>query len=527
MKPTHRMILLLAALFIAPTWSMRMTEGDASDLNTSTAVDAQAVAETEVVTDGEVEFVSGTGLQAGSLMFDRYELISVLTGWPTNGVSGYSKIKFMGKGAFGETWLAKDTKNGKEVAIKFFYRAQRYGGVMLLNMRNANNNEKAQLRTAGAECDIPQKIINAKKTQAGADRFSLCIANKVNDPNNAHLVLEVAGTDDLEGWVQKNRRSITGDFAKRLAKMMLEALVQMEGHYVHRDIKPANIMVYEAGGQFYLRLIDFGLTINEGNTIDGIAGTPMFMPPEFWPVIPFRYSFKSSFDVYSTGETLYWLMCGKTFHELVFDAVGAKGDTELKKALVSRSPQQMCRPPSHFKDLFEFVCGKMLQASEIQRAKPSQLITWDGFNGIETVPKPNQGPSKPENNNKPAKPNKPIVPVPVKPVPVKPVVEAPPEPTFLDKCHSSKEFWFKNLAGCCLREKYDRKREAVCMRPCGPKVGYQNGQCAAGCQTTSSGQFEFSKTKYCCVALVWRNKCIYPEKIPDGEGWLWMQDDGL
>merc|ERR1719330_552666 len=162
---------------------------------------------------------------------------------------------------------------------------------MLLNMNNANYQEKMQLRTAGTECDIPKKIIQAKNTPAGADRFALCIANNVNDRKYAYLVLQVAGTTDLEDWVKKNRRYISGAFATRLAKMMLEGLVQMEGQYVHRDIKPANIMVYEADGQLYLRFIDFGLVINDGNTNDGIGGTPMFMPPEFWPVIPSRYSF--------------------------------------------------------------------------------------------------------------------------------------------------------------------------------------------------------------------------------------------
>lgn len=524
MKTTPLNIILFAALFAAPTWSMRLMEGDTSDLNTSTAVDAQAAAETEVEMDGEVELVSGTGLQAGSLMFNRYELISVLTGWPAKGVKGYSKIKYMGKGAFGETWLAKDTTSGKEVAIKFFYRPDRYKGAILLNMQNANHNEKAQLRTAGTECDIPKRIISAKKTTAGADRFSLCIANHVNDRDHAHLVLEVAGTADLEGWVQKNKRSVTGALAKRIAKMMLEALEQMEGHYVHRDIKPANVMVYEAGGQFYLRLIDFGLVINEGNSRDGIGGTPMFMPPEFWPVIPSRYSFHSSFDVYSVGETLYWLICGKTFHEMVFNKVGARGDAELKRALVSRQPSTECRPPDQFKDLFNFVCDNMLQSSENRRAKPSSMVNWEGFRGIETVPKPNK-PIEPTKPNKPIEPAKPIKPV--VPVVVTPVIEKPPEPTFLDKCHDSKEFWFKNLAGCCLRERFDKKREAVCMRPCGPRVGYQNGACASNCGGLSNQQMEFSKTKYCCVATVWRTKCIYPNYIPSGEGWRWMQDEGM
>jgi len=517
-----RPILLLAPLllFVSPARAARTSEEGAASATLD--VDLDTAAEAEVA----VGAASGSGLQAGTVMLDRYELLSLLgaEGWPVAGVKGYSKVGYLGKGAFGETWLARNTGTQEQVAIKFFYRPGYNGAVTLLNMRIANYQEQAQLREAGAECDTPKNIVKGKSTAAGADRFALCLENKVSDPQYAHLVLQVAGTEDLEQWVQKNRRSLKSDVVKRLAKMMLEGLVQMEGNYVHRDIKPANLMVYEEGGQVYLRFIDFGLVVREG-AMDGVAGTPMFMPPELWPVVPRSPRFTYTFDVYSTGETLYWLICGTTFHEKIFNRFGGRGETEIKRALVSNDPKGMCSPPSALADVYSLVVDYMLKASPSGRKRASELLSSPVFQGVDT--------SKPsaavEQRPKPQQPPKPISKPQVIPPKQPPVVEqqAPQAPTFLEKCHDDKRFWFANVGQCCLREKYDPKRDAVCNRPCGPKVAYTNGQCADQCQATSAGQFEFSKTKFCCVAKVWKDKCIYPDYLPSGEGWRWMKQEKL
>lgn len=583
-----RPALLALLLLLSPALAVRDRDGLETDL------------EVEVAAEAEAEFASGSGLQAGSLVLDRYELISVLdaTAWPTTGVRGYAKISYLGKGAFGETWLARDSSNGKQVAIKFFYRPGYNGAVMLLNMRNANFQEKQQLGQAGEECNLPMNIIRAKSTPEGEHRFARCLENKVSDPQYAHLVLEVAGSENLEEYVQK-RRSLSADVVKRLAKMMLEGLAHMEGTYVHRDIKPANLMVYEEGGQVYLRFIDFGLVVRD-STSGGIAGTPMFMPPEFWPVVPRSAKFTFSFDVYSTGETLYWLMCRQTFHEKIFNKYGGRGESDIQRALVSTDPGNMCSPPAGLTGLFSLVVGKMLKGSAAQRSRASVLLADSVFQGIDTsqpgaspaqqpspqqvpmggqvggnqinqrpfgdINKPspggyggnvNKNPNQPQrrpfgdiydqingqprpqqpaarpfgNNNNYNRPqqNQPAGGRPFENVdrPQPQVVEAPQEPSLLDKCHDSKAFWFANVPQCCLSERYDPKRDAVCQRPCGPKVGYSQGQCANACQPTSSGQFEFSRTKYCCVARVWRDKCVYPDHIPSGEGWRWMAQENL
>merc|ERR1712187_504720 len=143
--------------------------------------------------------------------------------------------------------------------------------------------ELAALADAGAECDAPTNIMKAKKHEAGVKRFAQCFENKVNDPTYAHLVMQVAGSQNLEEYLAAHRGGLKSQTMLRIAKMMLEGLVQMEGKYVHRDIKPANVMLYTDAedGELYLNFIDFGL-VTPQNARAGIAGTPMFLPPEMW-----------------------------------------------------------------------------------------------------------------------------------------------------------------------------------------------------------------------------------------------------
>jgi serine/threonine protein kinase len=466
---------------------------------------------------------AGSGLQVGAMVSERYELMSLLksTDWPSTSFPGFKKISFLGKGAFGETWLAYDHARNQNVAIKFFYRKEG-PRIVLLNLQKANQQERKELATASVECDAPTNIINGKSFEAGKTRFAECFENKVKDPSYAHLVMQVAGSQTLEEYL-KPKPHLPSATILRIAKMMLEGLVQMEGKYVHRDIKPANVMLYTGDdGELYLRFIDFGLVVTNGAK-SGVAGTPMFLPPEMWPVVPASAVMTSAFDVYSTGETLYSLMCGKTFHEAIFNKYGQhQNEQQIKSRLVNERPEGFCNPKDSRDDrlaaLFELVVKGMMNADATRRSSPTKLLSSAIFEGIETlkVEKPQQS-LLPDIVQKP-KPQPVIV----------PVIEKPQVPSFLDQCHDSKQFWFANAPACCLQERYDPLRQAICERPCGPDVPYVHGQCQNNCRVTSSRQLTFDTSQYCCVDLAWPSpKCIYRDNLPQGDGWGWQRQNAL
>jgi serine/threonine protein kinase len=478
------------------TFGMRLTNGGALAGNSSAEMSAR--------------------IKSGSLLLNQYRLVSLMktSAWPGGPFKGYEKLSYLGKGAFGETWLAFDVKRQAKVAVKFFYRADRHGNVgMLLNNNNANMQERRLLQEAGNECDTPTSIIKAKRFPAGQARFARCLENAVKHQLYSHLVLEVAGSDTLEEYVKQIGGGLSSSYLIRIAKMMLEGLVQMEGAYVHRDIKPANIMVYKdtEDQELYLRYIDFGLVVREG-AVDGASGTPMFMPPETWPEVPRSVKFTHAFDIYSAGETIYSLICGRTFHEYIFDEYGNRGERQIAQALRSVRPGTYCNPRQSLKAIFSLVVEGMMGPANT-RATASALLQNPIFDGIVTV-----------KVVKVVEDKKPILHV-VAPVVQMPVVPKKQEPTFLDKCHASKKFWFRNANECCLKARYDPIRHAYCERPCGPNVAYDSrrGQCEKNCQVTSNSDQMFSEELQCCVATVWPTKCIYRDYIPNsGEGWGWL-----
>jgi len=335
-------------------------------------------------------------------------------------------------------------------------------------------------------------------------------------------VMEVAGSHTLEEYLKANPRLPSATIL-RIAKMMLEGLVQMEGNYVHRDIKPANVMLYTGDdGELYLRFIDFGLVVKNG-AVSSVAGTPMFLPPEMWPVVPASGRMTSAFDVYSTGETLYSMMCGKTFHEAIFNRYGQhQNEVQIKSRLVNERPEGFCNPKDptdkRLASLFELVVMGMMNADATRRSSATSLLSSPIFDGIQTL--------------KVEKPQESLLPVIVqkpKPQPViEPVFEKPQVPSFLDMCHESKKHWFENAPACCLQERYDPLRQAICERPCGPDVPYVDGRCQNNCQVTSSRQLTFDTSQYCCVDWAWPSPtCIYRDSLPDGDGWGWQHQKAM
>merc|ERR1712048_1231237 len=288
-------------------------------------------------------------------------------------------------------------------------------------------------------------------------------------------------------------------------------LVQLEGAFVHRDIKPANIMVYEDSEdkELYLRYIDFGLVLGDG-AVAGASGTPMFMPPETWPLVPPSVKFTYAFDIYSAGEVMYSLICGRTFHEFIFDQYGNRGDRQISQALQSVHPGTYCNPRSSLRAIFDLVVKGML-VPEKSRSPASYLLKSPIFGGIATLKAPRTVKDQQE--------TLPVVKVPVAPKKV--------EPTFMDKCHANKKFWFKNANECCLNARYDPVRHAYCERPCGPNVAYDTYRrmCANNCQATMGSDQMFNEELQCCVATIWPTRCIYRDDLSylSGEGWRWAR----
>jgi serine/threonine protein kinase/Tol biopolymer transport system component len=183
----------------------------------------------------------------------------------------YEIADAIGKGGMGEVYRAKDTRLGREVAIKllpeeFTRDAERLGRFEREARVLASLNHPHIAAIHGLE-------------EVGGARF---------------LVMELAPGEDLSARLQ--RGAIPPPEAIAIAAQIAEALeVAHEKGIIHRDLKPANVKVSDDGG---VKLLDFGLAkaleLEEGDsdlsnsptmvraaTHAGIIlGTAAYMSPE-------------------------------------------------------------------------------------------------------------------------------------------------------------------------------------------------------------------------------------------------------
>ncbi|CAN8294952.1 unnamed protein product [Cochlearia groenlandica] len=106
-------------------------------------------------------------------------------------------------------------------------------------------------------------------------------------------------------------------------KQILEAVLHCHRYgVVHRDIKPENILVDLRTDT--VKLCDFGsgVLLCEGETTEGVVGTPYYVAPE----VLMGFSYGEKVDVWSVGVVLYTMLagtppfCGDNAEE-IFEAV--------------------------------------------------------------------------------------------------------------------------------------------------------------------------------------------------------------
>jgi len=217
---------------------------------------------------------------------------------PGTKLANYEVVSALGKGGMGEVWRARDTKLGREVAIK----------------------------------TLPAQFAQDADRLARFEREAKLLAS-LNHPNIAaiygleehdgfrFLVLELVEGDTLADRL--HRGPIPIEDSLKLALQIVEALeAAHEEGVVHRDLKPANIKVTK---DHKVKILDFGLakafnrasgtlsskdapTLSIDKTRQGeILGTPAYMAPEQAR----GESTDTRTDVWGVGVVLFEMLTGK------------------------------------------------------------------------------------------------------------------------------------------------------------------------------------------------------------------------
>jgi tetratricopeptide (TPR) repeat protein/predicted Ser/Thr protein kinase len=212
------------------------------------------------------ESKSGTSLEVGSVLADRYEI-----------------LKMLGEGGMGAVYKARDRELDRLVAVKVVRRD--LAGHASIMQR------------------FKQELILARKiTHRNVVRiFDLGVSDGFR-----FITMEYIDGRDLSSLLDE--RKLTPEETVKILRQVCDALeaAHAEG-VIHRDLKPQNIMI-ESGGRVVV--MDFGLARSmeaTGLTQAGaVMGTPAYMSPEQAKGMPVD----ARSDVFALGIICYEMLSG-------------------------------------------------------------------------------------------------------------------------------------------------------------------------------------------------------------------------
>jgi eukaryotic-like serine/threonine-protein kinase len=196
------------------------------------------------------------------------------------GVPGYTEVKVLGSGGFGEVVLARHDASGTPVAIKYL-RRQLLADPGFAGMFRA---EAAVL----ASLDDPNVVR---------------LYEYVESPGGAAIVMELVEGVSLREILARHGRTTPEAALVVLQGSLLGLAAAHRRGVVHRDYKPENVLIDGAGGS---KLTDFGIAARAGQA-QVRGGTLAYAPPEQFGGSPAS----PAGDVYAATATFYECLTGR------------------------------------------------------------------------------------------------------------------------------------------------------------------------------------------------------------------------
>ena len=195
-------------------------------------------------------------------------------------VPGYTEVKVLGSGGFGEVVLARHDASGTAVAIKYLHR-----NVLA-------DPEFAALFRAEAAVLASLDDPNVVRLYEYAE-----------SPGGAAIVMELVDGVSLRDILARHGKTTAESALLVLQGSLLGLAAAHRRGVVHRDYKPENVLIDGAGAS---KLTDFGIAARAGDS-PVAAGTLAYAPPEQFAGSPAS----PATDVYAAMATFYECLTGQ------------------------------------------------------------------------------------------------------------------------------------------------------------------------------------------------------------------------
>jgi eukaryotic-like serine/threonine-protein kinase len=236
---------------------------------------------------------------------------------PPTQVPGYEPERFLGAGAYGEVWVARDRNTSRQVAIKFY------------------------AHRGGLDWSLLSREVD-KLALLFSDRHFVQLVEVGWNADPPYYVMEYLGRGSLEDRLSSG--PIPVPEAVALFREIAVALVHAHGKGIlHCDLKPANVLLDQDDNP---RLADFGQSRLSHEQTPAL-GTMFYMSPE---QADLKAAPDARWDVYALGAILYCMLTGQPPYRdsTLADEISRSGDTlghrlRRYRQAIQRSP----RPTGH------------------------------------------------------------------------------------------------------------------------------------------------------------------------------------
>lgn len=243
-------------------------------------------------------------------------------------IGRYQIIHQLGRGGFGNVYLAQDPTLKRQVAVK----VPRWDKVLKQSELDRFLNEGQML----AQVDHPSVVSVFDVDQDGEIPF---------------VVMQFVEGVSL-GEKLKETKPDDSQIVEYLINIGEALQAAHQSLLVHRDFKPSNVIVKDTG---QIQLVDFGLALHDdllpGND-DEIAGTPKYMSPE--QIKGENHLIAGQTDIWAFGVTMYKMLT----HQMPFNA---ELRHELSNIICYKSPRPLRQIRSSIPKELERICLRCME----------------------------------------------------------------------------------------------------------------------------------------------------------------------